>query len=89
MKIYRNIWLSGLLSVVVLGLNSCGGDDSTDLIGNWIEQSDFEGEMMQLLSPLVKLRTLEPVMTVMSGSMISGRTMQYATVGHRSPNFRA
>lgn len=35
--------LAGLLSVVVLGLNSCGGDDSTDLVGNWIEQSDFEG----------------------------------------------
>lgn len=43
MKIYRNIWLTGLLSVVVLGMNSCGGDDSTDLVGNWIEQSDFEG----------------------------------------------
>jgi N-acetylneuraminic acid mutarotase len=35
--------LTGLLSVVVLGMNSCGGKDSTDLVGNWIEQSDFEG----------------------------------------------
>ncbi len=44
MKIYGNHLAIGLLSVVLLSTSiSCKKSSTTVLVGNWVEQSDFEG----------------------------------------------
>jgi len=44
MKIFRNPLLVSLLSISLLLIsNSCKKDPDTPLVGNWTEQSDFEG----------------------------------------------
>lgn len=44
MKIYRNHLAIGLLSVVLFFISfSCHKSSSTTLVGNWVEQSSFEG----------------------------------------------
>lgn len=44
MKIFREFLLLGVLSLALLLLTTrCKKDDTEELIGNWIEQSDFEG----------------------------------------------
>ena len=44
MKISKNLLFISVISASVCALFiKCGGDDSVDLIGNWVEQSDFEG----------------------------------------------
>jgi len=44
MKIFKNYLFLGLVSVSIIFLASmCKKDKGTDLIGNWVEQSDYEG----------------------------------------------
>jgi N-acetylneuraminic acid mutarotase len=44
MKIYRNHILTGLLSISLFVISlSCKDDPEPALVGNWVEQSDFEG----------------------------------------------
>ena len=44
MKILKDYFFIGLISLsVILLFTMCKKDENTELIGNWIEQSDFEG----------------------------------------------